>query len=151
MMIRDRRTMLLAAALALAVSGCGDQKGSEPRISVKGKLLESGKPFVFDQSRIKLPPGTSMPPGTGGEGLIRLSFLPTEGGDVTYAKVDASLGRFEASIPKPGRYKIALTLGGLPPGTTDPLGATFTPENTRIVRDLKDGDEIVIDIAKPQG
>jgi hypothetical protein len=91
MMIRDRRTMLLAAALALAVSGCGDQKGSEPRISVKGKLLESGKPFVFDQSRIKLQPGTSMPPGTGGE------------------------------------------------------------ENTRIVRDLKDGDEIVIDIAKPQG
>ena len=49
---------------------------------------------------------------------------------------------------KPGKYKISLTGS---PGQPDPFGGKFTPDKTKIVRDVAAGAEIVIDVSKPEG
>ena len=81
-------------------------------------------------------------------------FRSAEGGDFVSGVLDATAGTFTASGLKPGRYKITLGLntGMAPPGARDPFGGKFSPDRTQIVRDLtKDGEEIVIDVSKPNG
>jgi hypothetical protein len=142
------------AALALALvigglTGCGG--GADGRVTVKGKLLDDGKPFVLDKSKLKLPSGaTSLPPGSN---PLVVSFIPVESGETTNANVSADTGTFEANGTdgkgiKPGKYKIAVTatVGG-----ADYFGGKFAPDKTQIIRDVKPGEEIIIDVSKPQG
>jgi hypothetical protein len=67
--------------------------------------------------------------------------------------VDQSNGTFTVPGPegkgiKPGQYKIAITatVGG-----PDYFGDKFSEEKTPIVREVKAGEDIVIDLAKPNG
>ena len=135
-----------AAAL---LTGCGG--GADGRTVVKGKLVEKDKPFVIDLANAKAGPGgKGVPPGTR---PIVMAFYPAEGGDPVGANVDAATGTFEVGGPdgkgiKPGRYKIAVTG---PPGGTDPFGGKFTPDKTKIVRDITAGAEVVIDVSRPEG
>ena len=133
----------------LLIAGCADK--SDGRSVVKGKLLDGKKPFVFDQSKIKLPPGaTALPPGS--RPLVVL-FIPVDGSGPTSAVVNLETGTFE--VPgtdgkgiKPGRYKIAVTAGV---GGGDYFDNIFTAEKTQIIRDIQPGEEVVIDVSKPQG
>jgi hypothetical protein len=53
---------------------------------------------------------------------------------------------------KPGRYRIAIVgRVGISPETPDYFKGMFTRDKTQILRDVKPGEEVVIDIAKPQG
>lgn len=147
------RSAGLLAALAL-IAGCQEKKKDEgPRITIHGRIVDKDKPFSMDSYKPKLPPGTSTPPaaGGGGSGAIQLAFYPADNSDVRYARVNQDM-TFDLGDLKPGKYKIVLTAGNLPPGTPDPFGGKFTQEKSKIVRDLnKDGEDIVIDISKPQG
>ena len=137
----------LALGAAVLLVGCG----SDGRTVVKGKLVEKDKPFTIDLSNAKAGPGgKGVPPGT--RPLV-MAFHPAEGGDQIGADVDAATGTFEVRGGdgrglKPGRYKISL---GGPPGAADPFNGKFSREKTQIVRDVNLGEEIVIDVSKPQG
>ncbi|HEY1186286.1 MAG TPA: hypothetical protein VGE74_01455 [Gemmata sp.] len=135
--------------LVLAFAGCGEKP--DGRTPVRGKLVDGAKPFALDASKLKLPAGaTALPPGSQ---PLTVVFIPAEGGSNASAVVNADAGTFEVNGPdgkgiKPGKYKVAITatVGG-----GDYFGGKFAPEKTQIVREVKPGEEIVIDVSKPNG
>ena len=147
-MIAALRAGSAIAFLAVLVAGCG---GTDDRVKVQGKLLDNGKAFSLDASKLKLPPGaTGLPPGTK---PIQIIFVPAEGGDTSSAIVSETDWTFTVSGPdgkgiKPGKYKIAVT-GGAGGGSPDYFGGKFSLDRTPIVRDVKAGEAIEIDVAKP--
>lgn len=155
-----RRGILFAvvATTAVVLTGCGGDdkpKDTRPDITVRGKLIDNGRAWVYEEPKNnKLPPGVSQPPGvagTPGAGGIQVVFMSAEGADVVYASLDTSSGTFTARGLKAGRYKIALFNGSTMPGAVDPFKGQFTQDKTKIVRDLKDGDDVTIDVSKPTG
>jgi hypothetical protein len=161
-----RLTLILPGlAVLLAGAGCGDtsktKEDAAGRTVVRGSLVENGKPFMLDESKIPPPPGAipgTRPPGeSGGGGALQVTFISAEGKEEYEAKTNPEAGTFEVSGPdgsgiKPGRYKIAV-VGSRAAGSaeSDYFKGRFSPEKTKIVRDVKPGDDVVIDIAKPQG
>ncbi len=133
--------------------GCGDGKKDPGAFTLKGKLVEGGKAWTYKENKAKLPPGVSAPPVAPGAatGPIEMQFISTEGRDVVYAKLNVQDGTFEASGLKPGKYKIAIALSSPPPGAIDPFGGKFTSDKTPIIREVKEGDELTIDVSKPGG
>ncbi len=154
-----RHLTLLPLVVLLAGCGGGDgQKGNQPVINVRGKLMDGKNPWTLNEAKTKLPPGVSAPPVAPGQsaGGIQMAFISDDGGDVMYGRVDTAAGTFEVKGMKPGRYKIALYSSSMTPtgggaGGTDPFGGKFTQDKTRIVRDLTTSDEITIDVSKPTG
>lgn len=155
-----RRVGILALVVGAAfATGCGSDGGAAAgKTIVKGKLVKGGNPYALDQSKVKLPKGgTGLPPGVSGESVLQVVFISTEGKEQFQAKTNPDAGTFEVEgtdgkgIP-PGRYKIAITARvGFSPGDPDLFDGKFSPEKTQILRDIKPGDEVVIDIDKPQG
>ncbi|HEY3788472.1 MAG TPA: hypothetical protein VGL71_06435 [Urbifossiella sp.] len=143
------RCVLFAAASGLLLCGCGD---SVPRTVVKGQLYDNGKPFKLDVSKVQLPKGaTAAPPTMGGGGLLRVIFIPVEGGDSSQAVVDTETGAFTVAGPdgkgiKLGQYKIAVTAKS---GGADYFNGRFSPETTPFKREVKPGEEILLDLARP--
>jgi hypothetical protein len=138
----------LAALVVFWAVGCG---GSDGRVPVSGRLLDGGRPFRFEASKVKLPPGaTGLPPGTS---PVQITFIPADGGDSAGAVVDVTAWTFQVPGPdgkglRPGKYKVALT-GGV--GGPDYFGGKFAADRTPVVRDVKAGEEVVVDVARPQG
>ncbi len=135
-------------ALVFLAAGCGEKP--DGRVVIRGKLVEGAKPFVLDTSKLKLPGGaTGVPPGSR---PLTLTFIAVEGSDQQFAVVNLETGTFEVLGDgkgiKPGKYKIALTAAV---GGPDYFGGKFAADKTQIVREVKAGEEIVIDVTKPQG
>jgi hypothetical protein len=152
MILLSRRALgLLVLGLAtVATAGCGS--GDEGRVTVKGKLLQNGEPYIFDESKVKLPKGaTGRPPGSIGT-VLQVIFIPEEGG-VNMPAVTTDKGTFDVVGTdgrgiKPGKYKIAITARYSLDGP-DAFNGKFTPERTQIRREVKGpGEEITIDVAK---
>jgi hypothetical protein len=155
---------LVVLTIALVSTGCGGKSGDDGaaagRVIVRGSLVENGKPFLLDESRVPSPPGAipgAKPPGITSSSSLHIVFISAEGKERYDAKTNAEAGTFEVSGPegtgiKPGRYKISV-VGSQTAGTGGPdyFKGRFTPEKTKIVRDVKPGDDVVIDIAKDQG
>lgn len=148
--------LIVASAAAL---GCGDSKKEEAGLTiVKGKLVDGGKPFFLDQSKVPLPKGAhGLPPGTEGSSALQIMFIPSDGKGSFTAKANAESGTFEVlgdsgkGIP-PGRYKIVMTAQlGMGPDTPDFFKGKYGLSNTKIVRDVKAGEEVVIDVSKADG
>ena len=138
------RAAFFGLAIVIAF-GCGGTPATK-KVAVKGKLMEGANPFILDTAKLKLPPGTSLPPGTR---PIQITFIPVEPGESAPANVDAATGTFTVNLA-PGTYKIAITASaGM--GTSDYFGNKYSSDKTQIRRDVKEGDEITIDITKPQG
>ncbi|AWM41919.1 hypothetical protein GobsT_69540 [Gemmata obscuriglobus] len=157
-----RRISPFQAILFLAIcaaSGCGGSQGNRddsPRGVVNGKLVDNNKPFALDASKVPVPKGArSLPPGV--SGALSIVFISSDTKESYTADVNADAGTFQVKGIdgkgiKAGRYRIAVTgRMGISPDTPDYFGGKFTPEKTQILRDVKAGDEVVIDVAKPQG
>lgn len=146
--------VFLAVGTAL-ICGCGEEKkDTTPRVSLKGRLTEKGKPWTFDDSKIKYPKGVSAPPlASGANGSpIQIKFIPADApGDIVTALVNAQAGTFDVTGIKPGKYKIAVFLTSSLPSSSDPLGGKFTLDKTQIVRDIAGGEDLEIDVSKPKG
>jgi hypothetical protein len=148
---------LLSAGLAGCSGGGKDGGGGKPFI-VKGKLVDNGRPFALDESKVPLPKGGhGVPPGITGSSTLQVTFIAAETKEQFSANANADAGTFEVKGPdgkgiKPGRYRIAVTAQlGFGPDTPDYFKGMFTQEKTQILRDIKEGEEVVIDVAKPQG
>lgn len=138
--------MALISAMFFTL-GCGGSGGDSKKIAVKGKLMSGSEAFVLDQAKLKLPKGTSVPPGAR---LIRVSFVPADGsGETAPATVDDATGTFTASLA-PGNYKVVITAGA-GPGSPDYFDGKHSLERTQIRREVKEGEDIVIDVLRPQG
>lgn len=147
------RTRFLCVALLVlpfALVGCGP---SDVKVVVRGRLLENGQPFTADPSKVKLPKGAALPPGVQ---PLQIMFIPVERGETYIATVtDPASGKFEVTGSdgrgvKPGKYKVSVQIN-TGPGTPDALGGKYSPEKTTINREVKEGEELVIDLAKPAG
>jgi hypothetical protein len=159
MLTQFRWTLVLLAFLGLvSIAGCGSTEERDLFIA-KGKLLDNGKPFVLDESKIQLPKGATAPPPGGGEGL-RILFILAETKEQFQAKFNPESSTFEVTGSKgkgikPGRYKIAVTANYAPTSrdadSGDYFGGIFTREKTQISREVKEGEEIIIDVSKPKG
>jgi hypothetical protein len=153
---------LLLSALSLSVfllTGCGgskDAKDTAARGVVTGKLSDGKSAFAFDESKLKMPKGTTgLPPGV--NSAVEIIFHPTDKGEPIPAEVDSKAGTFVVKgkdgkgIPA-GRYKISVTARfTMTPDDPDYFGGKFTPEKTQILRDVKPGEEVIIDVSKPTG
>lgn len=146
MRLTARFTFVPALALAMGlVAGCGSS--APKKVLIKGKLLEGANPFVLDASKLKLPAGAKgMPPGSL---PLRVTFIPAEDGEISPANVDASTGTFTVSLT-PGSYRVSV-VASAEMGAPDYFGGKHSPERTQIRKDVKEGEEIVIDLSKPQG
>jgi hypothetical protein len=135
---------LTAFAALLAALGCS---GSEvKKITVKGKLMDGEKPFILDNSKLKLPAGVSLPPGSR---PLQVAFIPVEKGDITFALMNPADGTFTVTAPA-GKYKVGV-VASAGPGTADFFGGKFANDKTQIERELKEGTDVVIDVSKPNG
>ncbi len=154
-----RTFLLLLLVAGFGATGCGkggSGKDTAERAVITGKLVENNRPFALDATKVPLPKGAhSLPPGV--SGALSIIFISSETKEPYTAEVDANAGTFQVKGPdgkgiKAGRYRIAVTgRMGMSPETPDYFGGKFTPEKTQILRDVKGGDDVVIDIAKPQG
>lgn len=156
--LSPQRVTLLSVGLALAL-GCGGSGGRDGDLTiVKGKLVEKGNPFALDASKVPLPKGAlGRPPGVTASGALQITFISGETKEQFPATANADAGTFEVRGVdgkgiKPGRYKIAVTGRlGTGPDSPDYFKGQFSAEKTQILRDVKAGEEVVIDISNPQG
>jgi len=108
--------------------GCGGGGGA-----VKGKVLRGGQPIKV-----------------GDKGMVQVRFIAEDNGYTAPVAADGSFtltGNEGKGIPA-GKYKIAV-LAYDPYPTKDLLGGKFSAMATPINRDVKPGDEVVIDLDKP--
>ena len=114
--------------------------------------MNGPKPWVLDEGKAKPAGGIAPPVAPGQENAAaRMEFVSSEGNWSVSAALNTSDGTFVAKGLKAGRYKIALTGGGFAPNGPDPFGGKFTRDKTQIVRDLRDGDDLTLDVSKPGG
>lgn len=156
-----RPTPLLFPALLLATAvgllGCGGKdKDDAGRTVVTGKLVDGNKPVALDASKIPLPKGAhAMPPGV--TSALQVTFISAETKEPVTAEVNADAGTFavkghDGKGIKPGRYRIAIVARmGMSPDTPDYFKGRFTPEKTKVLRDIKPGDDLTIDVSKDEG
>lgn len=148
-------TRLSFLLLSLIMFGCqSENKDVVTKVSLKGKLVDNGKQWTFDEGKIKFPKGVSMPPGitAGGTSPVQVVFFSdTPGVDAVHCNVNVADGTFTVPAIKPGHYRVAIFLPATSGVGTDPFGNKFTIANTKIVRDIVGGEDLVFDITKPQG
>ncbi|HZT82974.1 MAG TPA: carboxypeptidase-like regulatory domain-containing protein [Gemmataceae bacterium] len=134
------RCLVIGVAMVLLLSGC--TKGGGKKVAVKGRVVDGGRPVTVP---------ADLPPGDPG---IRVIFLSADremkkAGEAYNAVVNPQDGTFEVKDIPPGKYRIAVSVGAF--GTPDKYGDKFSQDNSQIVRDVKGGEDIVIDLAKPTG
>ncbi len=82
---------------------------------------------------------------------VQVIFTPVGSKEQTLALLNLNTMTFNATL-KPGQYRIAvLAKAGAAPDTPDYFKGAYSPERTQILREIKAGEEIVIDLSKPQG
>ena len=134
-----RRVVSFVLLLLVALTaGCGSG-----RVKARGRLLRDGQPLPADEP-----------------GVVHLVFIPLaeanpaapEGSFVAeFHRSDATFrvtGRDGRGIP-PGKYRIAVQVNR---NRKDVFGGAFNAVNSPFVREVtSSGDEIVLDLEKPQG
>jgi hypothetical protein len=137
--------LLLLLSLPGVLVGCKSKdKTAEGRTKPKGRILENGLPIRVNSS--KLPPGD---PG------MQVTFVKLGGADageeINAVVTDAAQGAFELigadakGIP-PGKYRVVLVLA--PHGSDDVLKGKYSREKSKIEVEVKEGEDLVIDIAQ---
>jgi hypothetical protein len=131
MVLSMRRSASLVALFALLIGGCG-----ESMATVKGKVVEDGKPMRFESN----------------QAAIQLTLVDQDGkldNKHSYTAVVNDDGSFEVVASGGelvlGNYQVAVLLRG-----GDPKYKVLAPPDSPLRRELKSGkNEIIVDLAKP--
>ena len=129
--------------LLLFVAGCSP---GERAVQVQGRVTNAGQPLQVAGREIGL-------------GMVQLQFFRTDEhgraeGDSEGAVADSE-GRFQVhgrngkGIP-PGKYRIAIRQWD-PYPQVDKLDGRFSADKSTIVREINGNQEILIDVARPEG
>ena len=158
-----RRIRILPLAIAFFIPivllcGCGEK--SDKGVVVKGKLLKGNQPFQAQLTGPKYPEGE-------GVGMAEVVLYPVKADDekIVDDNGDATpVGSQTATVSPDGSFTVGNEKQGIAPGKyrfvirqidpltdKDKLGNKFDERNSRITRDVNEGQEIVIDLAKPGG
>lgn len=135
---------LLGVALSLSLFGCGSRDNvAEGRTKPKGRILDNGLPLKAD--------ATNLPPGDPGMSVTFIRIGSVDAGEEIEARIiDATDASFELigadgkGIP-PGKYRVAVVLA--PFGGFDYLKGKYSRENSKIEVEVKEGEDLVIDLA----
>src|SRR5262245_55895221 len=112
------------------VTGC---TGSSGGVVVKGKVLKGGQPIKVTD-----------------KGMVQIRFINEKNSYLGQVGADGSYtitGSDGKGVP-PGSYKGAV-LAVAPYHTKDLLGGKFNDQRTTLSREIKAGQEVVIDVDKP--
>jgi hypothetical protein len=143
-----RPAFFAAGLLSIACLGCGQKdmpEVAEGRTMPRGRVLENGVP-------IKTPDSANLPPGDPGFTVTFIKLGTADAGSETTALVNEDEpGSFELIGDDgkgivPGNYRVAIFVG--PEGGQDALKGKFSKENSRIEVEVKEGEDLVIDLAK---
>ncbi len=134
-----------AALVCVCALGCADKSApAEGRVKPRGRLLDNGLPVKVNTA--------NMPPGDPGMKVTFVRIGSVDAGEAIDARIfEATEGSFELigadgkGIP-PGKYRVAVTLGA--EGGADQLKGKFSREKSKIEVEVKEGEDLVIDIAK---
>jgi hypothetical protein len=113
-----------------ALTGCG---GPKP-VTVTGTVVKDGKPIEVSKT-----------------GSVQITLVPdvAKGEHHTTRVGQAGPdGKFEITDVPPGKYKVAVQANDTGP-VDDKLKGAFSPENTKIVREIDGKTPLLIDLAKP--
>ncbi len=145
------RTCLLSGLIAFCLGCSGGTGGgaAEGRVKPRGRILENGLPLKVDASQ--------LPPGDVG---LQVKFIKIGGVDAG-TEYDARITDVEKcmfelvgtdgkGIP-PGKYRVAIRMGAFSLGDEDGgdlLKGRFSRERSKIEIEVKEGEDVVIDIAQ---
>lgn len=153
----SRSLVAFSLAVLLVLSGC---EAAKRGVVVRGKLLKGGQPAQVDITGRTFPPGETgrmsmvlYPVKADNESIVNeKGAVKVPGG--FFANIEAD-GTFvvgagkESGIP-PGKYRIVI-IHNDPNSGADLLRGAFNEVNSKITRDVNGEQEVVIDLAKPQG
>ncbi len=139
-----RMRLLFSFCTLVFLLGCDTPQ--DDSVPVRGKLTNNDQPLAVKGRELGL-------------GYVELHFYRIQDdGTVDKDPADAAVeesgeftvrGRDGHGLP-PGKYKI--TVRQLDPAPdNDKLGGRFNFENTPLVREIKEGEEILIDLSRPEG
>jgi hypothetical protein len=140
------RRVGLAVLFAAAAAGCGSDVGKTAagKTKPKGRILENGLPIKLNTQ--------NLPPGDPGLQVTFIRIGSVEAGEEIQARIiSAAEGTFEligneGKGINPGKYRVAITLA--PFGSADQLKGKYSREKSKIEVEVKEGEDLVIDIAQ---
>jgi hypothetical protein len=139
--------LLVALVVFVASTGCKDgPKAAEGKVIPKGRILKNGLPLKLDESR-----QANLPPGDPGLQVIFVKLGGADAGTEYDARIISEPpGSFELigaegkGIP-PGRYRVMIILAVV--GGNDELKGKYGRENSKVEIEVKEGEDVVIDLA----
>ena len=134
----------LLASFSLPLGGCASKnRTAEGRTKPKGRILENGLPIKIRTE--------NLPPGDSGMKVTFIKIGSADAGEEIQAQItDAAEGSFELigadakGIP-PGKYRVVILMA--PEGGTDHFKGKYSREKSKIEVEVKDGEDLVIDVA----
>ena len=136
------------AGFVVMAAGCNDgqPKPEAGKTIPKGRILKNGLPLKPTEKTL-----ANMPPGDPGMEVVFIKVGGADAGEEIPARIkDEPPGSFdlvgaEARGIPPGKYRVAITLG--PVGGRDELKGKYSRENSKIEVEVKEGEDVVIDLA----
>lgn len=119
--------------LIVALAGCGGPAPVTVTGTVRGK---DGKPIEVSKT-----------------GVVQITLVPDVAPGTHFTtKVGRAGpdGKFEITDVLPGKYKVAVQVND-PGPIDDKLKGEFSPENTKIVREIDGKAPLTIDLSRPEG
>jgi len=139
--VRDHLPMLCGLALVVWLPGCT----TGPKLVIPtGKLLNRGAPLTSDT---KL--GVTLTfHADAREGRPPASYVANIDRESATFTVPGPQGK---GIPE-GTYRVSVLLMSINPTEwMDDVNQQFSPTNTRVIREVKEGESLTIDLSKPEG
>lgn len=138
------RLQVLAAAFLIGwmAAGCSSRYEVKGTVKVSGKVTNAGVPLEVQ--------GREM-----GLGMVAVGFCPLGDGkamavETASASVDSE-GQFEVIDGiEPGKYLVTIRQWD-PYPQVDKLNGKFDERNSRVIREITEDTEIVLDVSQPDG
>jgi len=139
--------LLIALLVFAASTGCKDgPRAAEGKVIPKGRILKNGLPLKVGESG---QPG--VPPGDPGLQVIFVKLGGADAGTEYNARIIPEppgsfdlIGAEGKGIP-PGRYRVMIILAVV--GGNDELKGKYGRENSKVEIEVKQGEDVVIDLA----
>jgi hypothetical protein len=141
-------TLVAVGFSALFLVGCNSSavRPEDGKVIPRGRILENGLPVKINAA--------NLPPGDPGMSVTFIRIGSVDAGEEIEAQIiDAEECSFEligadAKGIAPGKYRVAISLA--PVGGQDQFKGKYNREKSKIEVEVKEGEDLVIDLANYQ-